>query len=58
MFDLRNGEVRVGVLTYETDVNINSAILLGNIHSQDKFNAEVDAMAYTGGDTHTGAALQ
>ena len=45
-------------LTYETDVNAAQAIQLGNIHSQDKFNAEVDAMPYTGGDTHTGEALQ
>ena len=58
VFDLRNGQVRVGVLSYETNVNANGAILLGNIHSQDKFNEEVDAMPYTGGDTHTGAALQ
>ena len=58
VFDLRNGNVRVGVLTYETDVNAAQAIQLGNIHSQDKFNAEVDAMPYTGGDTHTGEALQ
>ena len=58
VFDLRNGDVRAGVLTYETNVNQASQIRLGAVGSQDDFNAKVDALGYTGGDTHTGAALQ
>ena len=58
VFDLRNGDVRVGVLTYQTHVNIEDDIPLGQIHSQDTFNEKVDAIRYTGGDTHSGEALQ
>ena len=58
VFDLRNGNVRVGVITYETHVTTTGAIKLGAVHSQDAFNNEVDEMPYTGGDTHTGEALE
>jgi uncharacterized protein YegL len=57
-FDLRTGGVRLGVLTYSTDVHEQRKIPLGSIHSQDDFNAKVDALPYDGGDTHTGAALR
>ena len=58
VFDLRSGDVQVGVLTYSTNVHTDSAIKLGAIHSQDDFVEKVEAMKYTGGDTHTGQALK
>ncbi|CBY13422.1 unnamed protein product [Oikopleura dioica] len=58
VFDLRSGDVQVGVLTYSTNVHSDSAIGLGAIHSQDDFVEKVQSMKYTGGDTHTGTALR
>ena len=58
-FDLRHGDVRVGVLTYSSTVHDHQDIELGDpINGADDLNARIDAMPYEHGDTHTGAALR
>jgi collagen type VI alpha len=58
-FDLRHGDVRVGVLTYSSTVHDHQDIELGDpIDGADDLNARIDAMPYEHGDTHTGAALR
>ena len=58
-FDLRHGDVRVGVLTYSSTVHDHQDIELGDpINGADDLNAKIDAMPYEHGDTHTGAALR
>ena len=57
-FDLRHGNVRVGVLTYSTTVHDHRDIELDTVESADKLAAQIDALPFDGGDTHTGAALR
>ena len=57
-FNLESGNVRVGVLTYSTGVHTNQEIRMGIVNSLAELGRQVDALRYTGGDTHTGAALR